>query len=382
MFGQNERRSELENTNIEDHQSAGANDGSFNMLDGASGVAIEMVREVDQQRKISADASFPLEKRLEAYEDIFDSEVGDTAMVRARNIEREVGLRQIYLKFEGSNPTGTQKDRIAFAQAMDALRRGFDTITVATCGNYGVAIALATSFAGLRCKICIPQTYHTNRVKEMTELGAEISRVDGDYEKAVAVSQQQAYKDELYDANPGGGNTVTQLRAYGQIAYEIYDELRDAPQIVAAPVSNGTTLAGIYRGFLSLYRRGKTSRMPRIVAGSSFHKNPIVQAFLKNMPTCQDLNPSQIRETSVNEPLINWHAIDGDLALEAIRQTGGWAADASDRAMLSYSRLIREKEGLQVLPASTAGLIALMEHHQKNPLPGDRYVVVLTGRKS
>jgi len=382
LFGQNERRSELENTNIEDHQSAGANDGSFNMLDGASGVAIEMVREVDQQRKISADASFPLEKRLEAYEDIFDSEVGDTAMVRARNIEREVGLRQIYLKFEGSNPTGTQKDRIAFAQAMDALRRGFDTITVATCGNYGVAIALATSFAGLRCKICIPQTYHTNRVKEMTELGAEISRVDGDYEKAVAVSQQQAYKDELYDANPGGGNTVTQLRAYGQIAYEIYDELRDAPQIVAAPVSNGTTLAGIYRGFLSLYRRGKTSRMPRIVAGSSFHKNPIVQAFLKNMPTCQDLNPSQIRETSVNEPLINWHAIDGDLALEAIRQTGGWAADASDRAMLSYSRLIREKEGLQVLPASTAGLIALMEHHQKNPLPGDRYVVVLTGRKS
>jgi threonine synthase len=382
LFGQNERRSELENTNIEDHQSAGANDGSFNMLDGATGVAIEMVREVDQQRKISADASFPLEKRLEAYEDIFDSEVGDTAMVRARNIEREVGLRQIYLKFEGSNPTGTQKDRIAFAQAMDALRRGFDTITVATCGNYGVAIALATSFAGLRCKICIPQTYHTNRVKEMTELGAEISRVDGDYEKAVAVSQQQAYKDELYDANPGGGNTVTQLRAYGQIAYEIYDELRDAPQIVAAPVSNGTTLAGIYRGFLSLYRRGKTSRMPRIVAGSSFHKNPIVQAFLKNMPTCQDLNPSQIRETSVNEPLINWHAIDGDLALEAIRQTGGWAADASDRAMLSYSRLIREKEGLQVLPASTAGLIALMEHHQKNPLPGDRYVVVLTGRKS
>ena len=122
--------------------------------------------------------------------------------------------------------------------------------------------------------------------------------------------------------------------------------------------------------------------MPRIVAGSSFRKNPIVQAFLKNMPTCEDLNPSKIRETSVNEPLINWHAIDGDIALEAIRQTSGWGANASDKAMLSYSRLIREKEGLQVLPASTAGLIALMEHHQKSPLVADRYVVVLTGRKS
>ena len=55
-----------------------------------------------------------------------------------------MGLRQIYLKFEGGNPSGTQKDRIAFAQAMDAMRRGFDAITVATCGNYGVAVALAS----------------------------------------------------------------------------------------------------------------------------------------------------------------------------------------------------------------------------------------------
>ncbi len=357
-------------------------DRPYDLMDGATGEGLQVIRELDEQRKISANAALPLDERLEAYEDIFDSEVGDTSLVRARNIEREVGLRQIYLKFEGGNPTGTQKDRIAFAQAMDALRRGFDTITMATCGNYGVAMALAASFAGLQCRICIPENYRTNRIKEMTELGAEIVRVAGDYEKAVDVSQEQAQNNELYDANPGGENTVTQLRAYGQIAYEIYDELRDAPLAVSAPVSNGTTLAGIYKGFLSLYRRGKTSRIPRIVAGSSFRKNPIVQAFLKNIPTCEDLNPEQIRETSVNEPLINWHAIDGDIALEAIRQTRGWAANASDKAMRSYSKLIREKEGLQVLPASTAGLIALMDQHQKEPLTGDRYVVILTGRKS
>ena len=122
--------------------------------------------------------------------------------------------------------------------------------------------------------------------------------------------------------------------------------------------------------------------MPRIVAGSSFRKNPIVQAYLKNTPTCEDLNPQKIKETTVNEPLINWHAIDGDHTLEGIRGTNGWAADASDKAMRTYSRLIREKEGLQVLPASTAGLIALMDRHRRSPLPGDRYVVVLTGRKS
>jgi threonine synthase len=216
----------------------------------------------------------------------------------------------------------------------------------------------------------------------MTHLGAEIVRVPGDYENAVDASGEDARKNEYYDANPGGSNTLTQLRAYGQIAYEIYDELRDAPLAVAAPVSNGTTLAGIYRGFLSLYRRGKTSRMPRVVAGSSFRKNPIVQAYLNKSENCEDLNPGKIRQTSVNEPLINWHSIDGNLALEAIRQTGGWAANASDKAMRKYTSLIRQKEGLQVLPASTAGLIALMTHHKKEPLSSDRFVVVLTGRKS
>ena len=357
-------------------------DKPFNLIDGATGEATAVVRQVEDQRRISSDPELSLEERLEAYEDIFDSEVGDTTLVRARNIEREVGLRQIYLKFEGGNPTGTQKDRIAFAQAMDALRRGDETITVATCGNYGVAIALAADFAGLRSRIYIPENYHASRIKEMTDLGADIIRIKGDYEQSVAVSSEEAQNHDFYDANPGGTNMSTQMRAYGQIAYEIYDELRDAPLAVSVPVSNGTTLAGIYRGFLSLYRRGKISRMPHIVAGSSFRKNPIVHAFLNNISSCQDLNPQKIRETSINEPLINWHSIDGDYALDAIRQTGGWASDASDKAMRTYASLIRQKEGLQVLPASTAGLIALMDKHAKETLPGDRYVVVLTGRKS
>jgi threonine synthase len=100
------------------------------------------------------------------------------------------------------------------------------------------------------------------------------------------------------------------------------------------------------------------------------------------MSSCEDLNPDRIRETRINEPLINWHSFDGDHALDGIRKSKGWAGDASDRAMQTYSSLIRQKEGLQVLPASTAGLIALLNRHKKEQLPNDRYVVVLTGRKS
>jgi threonine synthase len=372
----------MEEKNDENHSSAEEPQRILQLIDGATGVISEVSAEIENQRKIAANRNYTIEERLEAYEDIVDSEVGDTALVRARNIEREVGLRQIFIKFEGGNPSGTQKDRIAFSQAMDALRRGFDAITVATCGNYGVAIALAASLAGLRCIIYIPESFHTARTKEMIDLGAEIKMVQQDYEGAVEASKEFATKMEVYDANPGGPNTGLQLLAYGKIADEIYDELRDAPAAVAVPVSNGTTLAGIYRGFMSLYRRGKISRIPRLVAGSSFGKNPIVQAYIKKTPGCEDLKPEQIKETKINEPLINWRSIDGDYALDAIRNTDGWAGNASDKNMLAFTRLIREREGLLVLPASTAGLIALVDRHRKEALLNDRYVVIVTGRKS
>lgn len=352
------------------------------LLDGAEPSVSASETDVAEVRRVCSDVSRPMEERLEAFEDVHESEVGDTILSRARNIEREVGLRQIYLKFEGDNPSGTQKDRIAFAQAMDAMRRGFGTITVATCGNYGVAMAFAASLAGLRCIVYVPEGYQTRRIAEIEHHGAEVLRTPGDYETVVEVARKRADDDELYDANPGGPNTALQLRAYGEIAYEIYDELRDAPAAVAVPVSNGTTLAGIHKGFVSLYRRGKTSRIPMMVAGSSFGKNPIVQAFRKNAATCENLRPEKIRETAVNEPLINWSSIDGDHALHSVRDSSGWASFVSDRAMKQFSRIVREQQGLSVLPAATAGLIALLERQQATPLPSDRYVAILTGRRS
>ncbi len=365
----------------EDQNSAPSSNRNFTLIDGATPDSPDILIDTERQIQIASSPEFTIEERLEAYEDIFESQVGDTTMTRARNSEREIGLRQIYMKFEGSNPTGTQKDRIAFAQGMDALRRGYDAVTVATCGNYGVAIALASYMAGLKCFIFIPENYQTKRIDEIRKFGAEIIRTPIDYEQTVQLSQEYAAEKEIYDANPGGENTALQLSAYGEIAYEIYDELRDAPTAVAVPVSNGTTLAGMYKGFVSLYRRGKTSHVPKLIAGSSYRKNPIVQAYLKNLPSCEDLSAEDIRETKINEPLINWHSIDGDLALEAIRRTGGLAGYVSDRSMMSFSRMVREQEGLSVLPASTAGLAVLANGYRERSLEPGRYVVILTGRR-
>ncbi|TNE87870.1 MAG: pyridoxal-phosphate dependent enzyme [Deltaproteobacteria bacterium] len=338
--------------------------------------------DLEEAARLCADPSVSLHERLEAYEDVFESQVGDSIFTRARNLERRFGLRQIWLKFEGDNPSGTQKDRIAFAQTADAMRRSFDTVTLATCGNYGVAMAMATRIAGLRCVCVIPETYHTKRVREIERLGAEIVRAGETYEDAVDASQAMAAEHEWYDANPGGDNEIVQLRAYGEMSFEIYDQLRDAPAIVAAPMSNGTTLAGLHRGFRSLYRRGKTSKVPRMVGGSAWKKNPIVVGFEQGLDHCPELDPAKIRETETNEPLINWQSIDGDAALAAIQSTGGFAAGATDKQMRDMAKLLKEHQALHVLPASTAGLLALLRLHAESPLPPDRYVVVLTGRSS
>lgn len=351
------------------------------LLDDASGIGTSISQEARELSEFVCDKSNDLIDRVSAYEDIISLEVGDTSLTRARNIEREVHMRQIYLKFEGGNPTGTQKDRIAFAQCLDALRRDYETVTLATCGNYGASMALAAKLAGLKCITCIPESYQTKRIGEMENLGSDIERVRGSYEDSVDFSIKLASKKEYYDANPGGVNTSIQLAAYAEIALEIYDTLRDAPKVIAVPVSNGTLLAGVFRGFVSLYKRGKTSRLPRMIAASSINKNPIIVSFKKGLKSCGDLKPEGIKETKINEPLVNWHSFDGDEALWALYDSNGMARWVSDKKLMDYSKILKDKEGLNVLPASTAGLIGLLESHKENPFEGDRYVAILTGRK-
>jgi threonine synthase len=352
----------------------------MNLRDAVKTASNKVSDEAYNLSKFVTDDAFNLIDRLESFEDIINLEVGDTRMTRSRSIDRDYNIRQVFLKFEGDNPTGTQKDRIGFAQVYDALRRGYDTVSLATCGNYGVSVALAAKLAGLKCHIYIPESYHTDRIKEMEVQEASIFRLPGSYEDVVRESSIIAISNDWYDANPGGENTTIQIVSYSQIAFEIYDQLRDAPKICAVPVSNGTLLAGIYRGFVSLHKRGKTSRIPKFIAASSTDKNPIVYSFNNQLEKCADLSPEQIKETKTNEPLINWHSFDGDEALYALNHSKGYAFNISDNKMKEMSAYLSKKEALQVLPASTAGLIGLIELHKREVLEPDRFVAILTAK--
>lgn len=330
-----------------------------------------------QLAETSANSNRPTTERLHAFRQIIDLEVGDTWLRRARSLERDYDRSRLYLKFEGDNPTGTQKDRIAFAHLADAIEKGYGTVAVASCGNYGVATALAAKLAGIECRVYIPANYHTKRLAEMEVLGATLLRPPGSYEEVVEHSRAEAERNGWYDANPGGEtNAELQIEAYAPIAHEIISQLDgNVPEVVAVPVSNGTLLAGIYRGFQQAL---PDRRPPRLLAASSTRKNPIVVSWSRKLKQCTDLDPAKLRETLVNEPLINWHSFDGQAALDAVYATNGGAAQCSDEKLRRASAYLNKREALGVLPASCASLVALLE---TEGLEQALTVAVLTGKR-
>lgn len=308
-------------------------------------------------------------------------DVGGTLFSRARNLEAELGLRSVFLKFEGSNPTGTQKDRIARLAYDDARENGFDTITVATCGNFGASLAWACSHNGIRPAVFVPSDYHTPRIVEMERRGARIVRVPGDYEDAVAASREAAKQHGWYDANPGSeGHWALARRGYGRIAQEIVDALGRMPDAVSVAVGNGTTLAGVADGFRDAARARGEGRPPRMVGASTRRGNPIVRSFQAGRRLCEDLEPEDISETEINEPLVNWRSFDGQRALDAIVASGGFAVDASDAELRRITQLTRNLEGISVLTASTAALVGLARGAKDRRLAEGVHVAILTGR--
>lgn len=293
-----------------------------------------------------------------------------------------LGVRNLYLEFEGVNPTGTQKDRAALLHVLEAKRNDYTTISVGTCGNYGVAVAYYASLMKLKPVIYVPAHYTNKRISEMIRMGASVVQVHGSYEETVKASVKDSKENGWYDANPGSEHSDIALKGYSIIAYDIYNELGFAPDIVIVPVGNGTTLAGIYQGFESLYSLGLIDKLPKMVGATTCNGNPLLESFRKNLNTLIDLEPNQIKETAVSEPLVSYHAYDGELALKAIRTTEGIVECSSDNSMMDYARLIRRYAGLDVLPASAVTVAIIKKLIKYDPLVTEKNIVaVLTGRR-
>lgn len=301
-----------------------------------------------------------------------------TPLIRSRALAHFLGFngKPLYLKWEGANPTGTHKDRAALAHALAARERGERVLAVGTCGNFGVALAYYARLYGLRAVVYVPKHYENSRAEEVQKLGAELVLVEGLYEDAVEASREAAARNAWYDANPGGANSELSLAAYSCIAAEIVRQLGDAPHVVAVPVGNGTTLAGMYEGFRRMYREGYATAMPKLIAATTSHANQLALAWRRSITLDR---PAPVRETWVNEPLVAARALDAEAAMRALERTRGAVYTFEDGEMVEAAILLHALERLPALPASASSVLALVRLKAEEELEGPA-VAVVTGR--
>lgn len=311
---------------------------------------------------------------MEMETNIEDDKPPGSPLIRDFDIGGFLNRENIFLKWEGVNPTGTQKDRISKKHVLNAISNGYDKISVATCGNYGASIAYYAEKYGIKAIIGIPSDYSNIRYNEIKRYNADIIEKPLKYEEMVEYMRDLSDKNNWYDASPGSKNNEIDINGYSQIAYEIYSQLSYIPDYVSVPVGNGTTLYGIYKGFYNLYKNNKVNKIPEFIAASTLNGNPVIYSFLNGYRKLHDLNPENISETEINEPLISYKSFDGQNALNVLYKTNGKAVYVTDDEMYSLSEGFKKYDNLPVLPASASAAAAALRI-----VDNETCVVVLTG---
>jgi len=292
--------------------------------------------------------------------------IGNTSLRRAQKLEKRLGVRRLHIKMEGENPSGTHKDRMALLLALDARKKGFDTLAAVTCGNYGAALAYVCEKLNMNCSIYIPSEFVAPRRPEIEKRGARVVIVDGDYEAALKSANEEALRNHWYNANAGGSNKDLGIYSYSFIAREIAQSLGRQPDWVSVPVGNGTVLAGVWQGFRAMGMK------PRVLGCSN--NNSAVRGVVNKMKVMLDVPDLEI--TEINEPLSGNFLPDGQDAVDSIVESNGAGAEVSDEELVKASKIAWEDEGLDLLPASAGAIWGIAQLESRN----HTFVAVATGR--
>ncbi len=308
----------------------------------------------------------PLELIREYEKQMRELRIGNTPLVRAQKLEKKLGVRRLYLKQEGANPSGTHKDRMALIYALDARSKGINRVVAATCGNYGAALAYVCDKLNMKCDVYFPSEFCAPRRAELERMGANVVVAKGLYEDAVAQSILDAGKSGCYNANAGGLSKELGFYAYGFIAKEIAQDLGRQPDWVSVPVGNGTCFVGVWNGFRSM------SMKPRMLGVSN--NNSAIRGVVQR--TWVETPIPDIKFTEINEPLAGNVICDAQETISTIVESNGAGVEVPDEELMEASDLIRDEEGIDALPASAGAVWGITKLESRNHV----FVSVLTGR--
>ncbi|MFC0187541.1 threonine synthase [Fictibacillus aquaticus] len=285
---------------------------------------------------------------------------GETPLIPLKVLSEEWGVR-LYAKYEGANPTGSFKDRGMVLAVAKAKEEGSKAVICASTGNTSASAAAYAARAGLRCVVVIPEgKIAAGKLAQAKMYGAEIYSVQGNFDQALDMVRKLS-EEEPYTLV----NSVNPFRLEGQktAAFELADELGQAPDVLAIPVGNAGNISAYWKGFKE-YGKG----LPMMIGFQAEGAAPIV---LNEIVTQPETIATAIR---IGNPA-SW-----SLALEALEQSGGSIHSVSDEEILAAYVDLAQKEGVFAEPASCASIAGLKKLADSGKLPkGSTIVAVLTG---
>ena len=291
---------------------------------------------------------------------------GDTPLVKSNRLGRELGCDDLYFKLEGCNPTGSFKDRGMVVAIAKALEHNSRAVMCASTGNTSASAAAYGAYCDLPTYVLIPKgEVAMGKLAQAMAYGAQIIMIDGNFDAALALVRSFTSKHEVTLVN-----SVNPHRLEGQktAAFEIVDELGDAPDYVFIPVGNAGNITAYWRGFREYHQAGRTTRLPRMMGFQAAGAAPIVLGA----PVA---NPQTIASAiRIGNPA-SWQG-----AIEARDDSGGVIDMVSDDEILEAYRLLASHEGIFCEPASAAAFAGLVKMRQGGlDLSGQRIVCIATG---
>ncbi len=285
-------------------------------------------------------ALLPLEDR--EYKDFL--RVGWTPLYPSLRLVHELGIKALYIKDDGLNPTASLKDRASGVAVAKALELGYDTISCSSTGNAASSCAGNAARAGLKTVIFVPERAPQGKLAQMLVFGARVVSVAGDYRETFNLSKAAIAKYGWYNRNAG----INPVMAEGKktVSLEIAEQLGFEPtDWVAVSVGDGCTIGGVYLGFRDLYELGLIDRLPRILGVQSTGCSPFVDAARDKAPLKPTPENTLADSISVGVPR------NPVKALRAVSATrGAWIA-VPDEAILAAMKKMGEKEGVFGEPA-------------------------------
>jgi threonine synthase len=291
---------------------------------------------------------------------------GDTPLVKSVTLEKELGCGELYFKLEGCNPSGSFKDRGMVVAIAKAVEDGSRCVICASTGNTSASAAAYGARFGLDVVVIVPKgKIALGKLAQAIAYGAKIIAIQGNFDQALQIVRSLVQKHPVTLVN-----SLNPYRIEGQktAAFEIVDDLGDAPDYFFIPVGNAGNITAYWKGFVEYKQANKASQTPRMMGFQAEGAAPIVKGRIVKKPKTL---ATAIR---IGNPA-SWQG-----AVAARDQSGGMIDCVSDDEILAAYKLLARKEGVFGEPASAASLAGLIKMvGQGLKLSGKKVVCIITG---